>query len=129
MSLQTLYQAMRFGLVSGSGSVVNLMTFSLLHRLSLTPALCSAIAFLVACEYNFTLHTRLTFQVSPSAAGWFSWRFLALSVAALGVNLAVLYGGQHAGLPVLAAQTAGIAAGFPINFLGSRIWVFGRLST
>lgn len=127
MNRHTASQALRFVLVSGSGTVINLMTFSLLRRMSVPAGICSVAAFAVACEYNFTLHARVTFQVGQRTAGWFSWRFFVLSSATLGVNLLVLYAAQRAGLPALVAQLAGIAVGFPINFAGSRLWVFQRL--
>lgn len=126
MSPKLLGQTVRFATVSGSGTIVNLATFWLLRHGSVPDLASGAVAFIVACHYNFALHSRITFAPVPSGAAWFSLRFLALSVAALGVNLAVLSSVRHTGAPALAAQTAGIALGFPVNFIGSRRWVFSQ---
>lgn len=124
MSGAPVAQAIRFGVVGASGTLINLIVFALLHDLRLASLLCGAVAFVVACQYNFLLHSRVSFRsgARPTLGG--AARFLALSSATLGLNLSMLSGLQHVGASALVAQAAGIAAGFPVNFLGARAWVF-----
>jgi putative flippase GtrA len=111
-----------FALVSGSGTVVNLVAFALLHHVvGLPPILCGALAFAVACQHNATWHAHVTFRVRAHSR---RTRYAALSLATLAVNLAVLHAIARAGVAPVVAQAVGIAAAAPLNFLGSRRWVF-----
>ena len=98
----------RFGLVGGSGVLVNLLVTILLKRggphfenvlidLPLTDFnvrwyhLYSMIAFFVANLWNFQLNRRFTFR-SAQHSGWFReyWPFLAVGLAAQVVGLGIL---------------------------------------
>jgi len=118
-------RAAMFVLVSGSGTAVNLAVFALLdHVVGLPPLVCSAIAFLVACRHNVTWHAQLTFRAGGEAAQSRRIRYVVLSTATLSINLCVLNALARAGVTPVLAQAAGILSACPINFLGSRRWVF-----
>lgn len=119
-------QAARFAAVSGSGTAVNLGAFTMMTALGSPPALSAAVAFLLACGHNFALHRRITFARLAPAGALGPLRFLVLSTVTLGVNLGALAALQHAGLPLPLAQAGGIAVASPLNFLGSRTWVFAQ---
>ena len=123
-----LPQALRFLAVGALGTAVNLVVFLALHSgLGLLAPVSSVIAFLVAWQHNVLLHSRFTFL---SAAGnhlpWHRFRYLVLTTATLLVNIAVLELLRSADVPAGFAQLAGIATATPLNYLGSRNWVFQR---
>jgi putative flippase GtrA len=119
-------QPLRYLAVSGSGTAVNFATFSLLRAFAVPTMACAAMAFAVACRHGFASHQRFTFAVQTAARGRRSLKFLLLSLATLGVNLAVLSALAAAGVSPLFAQVAALAAACPLNFLGSRRWVFAE---
>lgn len=124
-------QALRFLAVGALGTAVNLVVFLALHALGLAAVVASVVAFLVAWQHNVFLHGRFTFLgAAGSDLPWHRTRYLALTTATLLVNLAVLEllrGG--AGVPAGLAQLAGIATATPLNYLGSRSWVFQAQSS
>jgi putative flippase GtrA len=119
---------LRFCVVGTSGYVVNSGLFWLLDR-SLAYPMAFALAFVCAATSNFALNRAWTFgtggRVSPQYA-----RFLAVSLLALGVDLAVLSAlVELAGAPKLVAAAAAILAATPASFAGNRLWTFRRPAT
>ena len=53
-------------------------------------------------------------------------RFLAVSLAALGANLAILALLVAVGLPKVPAQAVAIVLVTPLSFLGNKLWSFRR---
>ena len=122
-------QLVRFGIVGGSGYVVNLIVFALLAELADFHHIPAAIgAFLVAVTNNFAWNRLWTFRAQapgrhPAHQGM---RFLIVSVIGLAVNLVVLEA-LISGLDVseLPAQAIAVAVAMPANFIGNKLWTFG----
>jgi dolichol-phosphate mannosyltransferase len=122
-------QLVRFCVVGASGYVVNLATFTLcVHGFDLNYRLAAAAAFLVAVSNNFAWNRSWTFRDARGGhAGFQAARFLAVSVGAFLVNLAVLEALVSGfGLPEVPAQALAIALATPFNFLGNKLWSFAR---
>jgi dolichol-phosphate mannosyltransferase len=121
-------QLFKFGLVGGTGYFVNLAVFALLNQvLSVHHLLAAVGAFCVAVTNNFLLNRHWTFQATRGHAGFQAARFFAVSVLALGVNLALLYLlVDVASAPELPSQAVSVAAAMPLNFVGNKLWTFGK---
>ena len=120
-------QLVRFGLVGVSGYVVNLTVFALLvEGAALHHALAAVGAFCIAVSNNFLWNRHWTFAAADGHAGFQAARFLAVSVAALGINLIVLQVLiEVAGIDELPAQAIAVATAMPFNFVGNKLWTFG----
>jgi dolichol-phosphate mannosyltransferase len=120
------WQLFKFGLVGGSGYLVNLGVFALLSSNLGVHHIAAAIgAFCVAVSSNFFWNRHWTFAAGDGHAGFQAARFFAVSVAALLINLAVLealVGGTSLG--DLSAQAIAVAVAMPFNFLGNKLWTF-----
>jgi len=119
-------QLLKFGLVGASGYVVNLAAFAALTGgLGLHHVAAAVGAFCVAVSNNFVWNRRWTFDSAARRARLQAARFLAVSVASLCLNLAVLQllvaSGTVADLP---AQAIAVAVAMPFNFVGNRLWTF-----
>jgi putative flippase GtrA len=121
-------QLFKFGVVGVSGYVVNLVVFALLTQGAEMYHLLAAVAsFCVAVSNNFLLNRHWTFQATEGHAGFQAARFFTVSVLALGVNLLFLYLlVDVASAPELPAQAIAVAGAMPFNFLGNKLWTFGR---
>jgi dolichol-phosphate mannosyltransferase len=119
-------QFLRFAVVGASGYVVNLAVFWLAfdavgvdHRAAATAA------FAVAVTNNFLWNRYWTFDAAGGHAGFQAARFLAVSLAAFLLSLAVLeLLVSVAGVPELPAQATAIVCATPLNFIGNRLWSF-----
>jgi len=120
------WQLVRFGLVGGSGYLINLAVFALLRSdLGLHQALAAVGAFCVAVTSNFFWNRHWTFAATDGHAGFQAARFFAVSVGALAINLVVLEGLVMAtSLGDLSAQAIAVAVAMPFNFLGNKLWTF-----
>jgi putative flippase GtrA len=120
------WQLLKFGLVGGSGYLVNLGVFALLSSdLGIHHAIAAIGAFAVAVSSNFLWNRHWTFAAGDGHAGFQAARFFAVSLAALLINLAVLealVGGTSLG--DLPAQAIAVAVAMPFNFLGNKLWTF-----
>ena len=122
-------QLFKFGVVGGSGYVVNIIAFAVLTQAADLHHIPAAIgAFLVAVTNNFLWNRQWTFRAEapgrhPAHQGA---RFLVVSVVGLGVNLAVLEA-LVTGFDVgeLPAQAVAVAIAMPVNFIGNKLWTFG----
>ena len=121
-------QLFKFGVVGGTGYVVNLVVFALLNGALDVHHIAAAVgAFCVAVTNNFLWNRRWTFRATDGHRGFQAARFFAVSVLALGVNLVLLYLlVDVAGAPELPSQALAVAAAMPFNFIGNKLWTFGR---
>jgi len=119
-------QLFKFGLVGGSGYLINLGVFALLAGILDTHHTLAAIgAFSVAVTNNFLWNRHWTFAAGDGAAGFQAARFFAVSLLALGLNLILLEALLASGsVGELAAQAIAVAVAMPLNFLGNRLWTF-----
>jgi putative flippase GtrA len=120
------WQLIKFGLVGGSGYLVNLGVFALLSgNLGVHHLIAAVGAFGVAVSSNFFWNRHWTFAAGDGHAGFQAARFFAVSLAALLINLVVLealVGGTSMG--DLGAQAIAVAVAMPFNFLGNKLWTF-----
>jgi putative flippase GtrA len=118
----------KFGLVGASGYVVNLIVFAaLVEGLDVHHISAAIGAFVVAVTNNFLWNRHWTFDAAGGHAGQQAWRFLAVSIAGLGINLIALQILIAAvGIPELPAQALAVAVAMPANFIGNRLWTFDR---
>ena len=118
-------QLSKFGLVGGSGYVINLSVFAVLvEALGLHHSLGAIGAFCVAVSSNFYWNRHWTFRASDGHAGFQAARFFAVSIGGLLVNLAILEALIGAGLSALPAQAIAVALVMPLNFVGNKLWTF-----
>jgi putative flippase GtrA len=119
-------QLLKFGLVGGSGYVINIAVFAFLTgSLGLHHAPAAVGAFCVAVFNNFIWNRHWTFGPGEDHPAFQAVRFFAVSVAALAINLVVLEALIAAtSLGDVAAQAIAVAVAMPFNFLGNKLWTF-----
>ena len=119
-------QLLKFGLVGGSGYVINLAVFAVLSgNLGVYHAVAAVGAFAVAVTNNFLWNRYWTFGPGDGPAGFQAARFFAVSLASLGINLIVLEALVASGTcGELTAQAIAVAVAMPFNFLGNKLWTF-----
>jgi dolichol-phosphate mannosyltransferase len=119
-------QLLKFGIVGGSGYLINLAVFAVLAGgLGLHHLLAAIGAFCVALANNFLWNRHWTFDAGHGHPGFQAARFFAVSVGALLINLVVLealVSGTSMG--DLTAQAIAVAVAMPFNFLGNKLWTF-----
>ena len=120
-------QLVKFGVVGGSGYVVNLAVFAAAVTLADVHHLVAAtIAFVVAVSNNFWWNRHWTFGARDGHAGFQAARFFSVSVGAFVFGAAILELLVNvAGVPEIGAQAISIAAATPLNFVGNKMWSFG----
>ncbi len=120
-------QLLRFGVVGGSGVVVNLAVFALVHGiLEAGYTVAAVVAWTIAVCNNFLLNRSWTFRAREGRAAFQGSRFLGVSLAAFAVQLGLLRLLVEGGAPALAAQAVAIGLATPVNFVGNKLWSFGR---
>lgn len=119
-------QLFKFGLVGCSGYLINLAVFAVLaDNLGLHHMGAAIGAFCVAVSNNFLWNRHWTFEAGGEHAGFQAMRFLAVSVGALLLNLAVLEAlVVGTSLGDLSAQAIAVAMAMPFNFVGNKLWTF-----
>jgi putative flippase GtrA len=119
-------QLVRFGLVGGTGFVVNVGVYTLcVHALSIDYRIAFVLAWLVAVTNNFVLNRHWTFAARAGSVRFQAIRFFVVSVAAavFGFLLLTLFV-EAAGMAKVPAEALAVAASTPLNFLGNKLWSF-----
>ena len=118
-------QLLQFGLVGGSGYVVNLAVFAVLNGpLDIHYIAAAILAFCVAVTNNFWWNRHWTFDAKHGHAGFQAARFFTVSVLALVINLIALKLLVGGGVTELPAQAIAVAIAMPFNFVGNKLWTF-----
>jgi dolichol-phosphate mannosyltransferase len=128
-----LRQFIKFAIVGGSGTLINLGVFSLIifvyakaatTRPLLVEQVASGIAFCAAVVSNYYFNRRWTFRHSGPVIAHFG-RFFLVSCLGLVLNV-FFYTALHswAGLGEHLSELLAIACVMPVNFLGSKFWAF-----
>jgi dolichol-phosphate mannosyltransferase len=119
-------QLLKFGLVGGSGYLINLAVFAVLAgNLGVYHSVAAIGAFAVAVTNNFLWNRHWTFARGDGRASFQAVRFFAISIASLAINLVVLEGLLASELcGELTAQAIAVAVAMPFNFLGNKLWTF-----
>ncbi|HWH13552.1 MAG TPA: GtrA family protein [Miltoncostaeaceae bacterium] len=118
-------QLVRFCVVGASGYVVNLAVFAVVLKAFGAHHIVAAVAaFCVAWLNNFALNRNWTFRGRAGSALGQGARYLAVSVASLGLNVVMLEALVRGGLAEISAQALAIALVTPVVFLLNRRWAF-----
>jgi putative flippase GtrA len=118
-------QLLKFGVVGGSGYLINLGVFAFLSgNLGVYHAVAAIGAFCFAVTSNFLWNRYWTFGPGEGLAHLQAARFLAVSVACLMINLIMLELLVSSGMSELAAQAIAVAVAMPFNFVGNKLWTF-----
>jgi putative flippase GtrA len=119
-------QLLQFGLVGGSGYIVNLAVFAVVNGpLDIHYIAAAILAFCVAVTNNFWWNRHWTFDDAKHGhAGFQAARFLTVSVLALVINLIALKLLVGGGVTELPAQAIAVAIAMPFNFVGNKLWTF-----
>ncbi len=119
-------QLVRFGVVGGSGFVVNVAVYAVCAQaLGIEYRVSSVVAWLVAVLNNFVLNRHWTFDAAAGSAHLQARRFFVVSLVAEGFSLGLLtVFVQDAGIAKVSAQALAVAAVMPLNFLGNKLWSF-----
>lgn len=121
-------QLVKFSFVGATGYVINLAAFSaLVEAAGVHYRTAAVLAFCVAVSNNFLWNRHWTFKATHSSAGFQAARFLVVSLFALAFNLVVLeLLVVLAGMPKIPAQAVAVLAATPLNFVGNKLWSFGK---
>ncbi len=121
-------QLFKFGLVGGSGYLINLAVFAVLaSNLGIHHSVAAVGAFAVAVTSNFLWNRHWTFGSGDGPAGFQAARFFAVSLASLALNLVVLEALMATeSVGTLTAQAIAVAVAMPFNFLGNKLWTFAQ---
>lgn len=121
-------ELVKFSAVGASGYVVNLAVYATLVKgLGVHYILAALLAFCVAVTNNFLWNRHWTFRATEGHMGFQAARFFTVSVVALGLNLIVLEALVNFGdVEKVLAQAIAILAATPLNFIGNKLWSFGK---
>lgn len=118
-------QLAKFCIVGASGYAVNLGVYSVLvHVASVNYIVAAVCSFAVAVTNNYTWNRLWTFRSERGHIALQGAKFLVVSLAALGANVAVLAILVAVGVPKIPAQAAAIVLVTPLSFLGNKLWSF-----
>jgi putative flippase GtrA len=119
-------QLIRFGLVGGTGFIVNVGVYAAcVHILSIDYRVAFVLAWLVAVTNNFLLNRHWTFDAAAGSVRFQAIRFFVVSlVAALFGFLLLTLLVESAGLAKVPAEALAVAASTPLNFIGNKLWSF-----
>ena len=118
-------QLLKFCVVGATGYAVNLGVYAALVEGAglhyLVAAVCS---FVVAVANNYTWNRLWTFRDQRGHVALQGAKFLVVSLAALGANIALLALLVAVGMPKIPAQAVAIVLVTPLSFLGNKLWSF-----
>jgi putative flippase GtrA len=121
-------QLVKFSFVGATGYVINLAVYSaLLKGADVHYRTAAVLAFCVAVTNNFLWNRHWTFKATDGHAGFQAARFFVVSLCALAFNLLVLELLVSVGdMPKIPAQAIAVLAATPLNFVGNKLWSFGK---
>ena len=118
-------ELLKFSVVGLSGYIVNLAVYVALLKAAglhyLPAAVCS---FVVAVTNNYLWNRLWTFRSSRGHVYYQGMRFLVVSLAALGLNLAILRVLVGLGTDKILAQAVAIVLVTPFSFSANKLWSF-----
>jgi len=117
----------KFGIVGGSGYMVNLIAFDVASHLGADHLVAATVAFLAAVGNNFHWNRRWTFSHVTEAVHRQARRFLIVSTVSFFFSLGILeLLVEGAGMNTLLAQAIAIACAMPFAFVANRVWTFAE---
>ena len=122
---QNWIELVKFSIVGASGYVVNLAVYvALLRGAGLHYVAAAVCSFAVAVTNNYTWNRHWTFRGHRGHLYYQGFRFLVVSIVALGANLLLLRGFVAGGVDKIAAQALAVVLVTPLNFVGNKLWSF-----
>lgn len=144
---------LKFGLVGGFGTIVNLIVFALLTLAGVHPLISATVSFIVAATFNYILNSVWVFKDRGHKCTKTLWvKFMCVSVFSLCINLIVLFIMEKYIMPLfmkwwfiekimqitagilnvktmskitaLYSQAVGIACSMIFNFIGNNLITF-----
>ena len=144
---------LKFGLVGGLGTIVNLVIFALLTLAGVHPLISATVSFIVAATFNYILNSVWVFKDRGHDCNITLWaKFMCVSVFSLCINLIVLFIMEKYIMPLvmkwwfineimqitagilnvktmskitaLYSQAVGIACSMIFNFIGNNLITF-----
>jgi dolichol-phosphate mannosyltransferase len=117
----------KFGVVGGSGYVVNLGVYTILLKGFGVHYLAAAtVSFVVAASWNYGWNRHWTFREQRGHFAYQGMRFFAVAGMVYIANLGVLSLLVSLGAGKVIAQAVAIVVVTPLNFLGNKLWSFRR---
>jgi dolichol-phosphate mannosyltransferase len=121
-------QLLKFVAVGASGYAVNIGVYALVHEaLGIGHLRSATAAFVVAVFNNCWWNRHWTFAAGQGHAGFQAARFFAVSLGAfffaLGISQLLV---STTDIPDVMAQGISIVVATPLNFIGNKMWSFGR---
>lgn len=118
-------QLAKFCAVGASGYAVNLGVYTaLVHAAGLNYIAAAVCSFAVAVTNNYVWNRVWTFRRERGHVALQGAKFLVVSLAALGTNIAFLALLVEVGVSKVPAQAAAIVLVTPLSFLGNKLWSF-----
>jgi dolichol-phosphate mannosyltransferase len=118
-------ELLKFSVVGLSGYIVNLAVYvSLLKAAGLHYLPAAVCSFVVAVTNNYLWNRLWTFRSSRGHVYYQGMRFLIVSLAALGLNLAILRVLVGLGTDKILAQAVAIVLVTPFSFSANKLWSF-----
>jgi len=122
------YQLLKFSAVGLLNTGLHYAVFLVLLRLGhLNYLVASALGYCTGLVNSYLLNRRWTFESRDPKRHLEFGRFVAVNMAALGLNSTVLYGCvSQLGLRPEVGQGIALVISLGVNFLGNRLWTFKR---
>jgi len=122
-----IFQGIRFALVGGIGTLVNLSLLYILTDIyGILYLISETIAFTVSVIHNYFWNKSFTFEedIKEKVIGK-GMKFTIICILALIVNLSVLFIlVEYFGIFYLYSEVGAISVAFFVNFFGNRFWTF-----
>jgi dolichol-phosphate mannosyltransferase len=126
-AMPELRTLVKFGIVGGSGYLVNLVAFDIASHLGAHYLIAATVAFFAAVGNNFHWNRRWTFAaVGTEAIHRQARRFLIVSTISFFFSLGILDLLVRGGLNSLVSQAIAIACAMPFAFVANRVWTFAE---
>jgi putative flippase GtrA len=117
---------LRFGIVGIGGSVLGIALFSLMvGPLGLDHRVAAALSTSTALSVTFVVNRSWTFEAEHGMARSQAWRFVVVSLVAVGVNVAaVAVLVDLGGVPKVLGAILAVGFQAPVSYVGNRVWTF-----
>jgi putative flippase GtrA len=127
LSVRNWQQLGKFCVVGAVGYLINLAVYDALLHKGLHYLVAATCSFLVAVTSNYTWNRLWTFRGQRGHVAYQGFRFLVVSTIALAANLVILHLLVDSfDVGKVLAQAIAIVLVTPWNFVGNKLWSFGR---
>ncbi|MHA1781913.1 MAG: GtrA family protein [Promethearchaeota archaeon] len=130
-SWKVVFQAFRFAIVGGLGTIVNiLILFFLTEILYIFYIMSEIIAFIISSIHNYVLNKIWTFKEGFREKFMIKYtQFFFISIISLFINLSILFIlVEYFGFWYIFGEIVAICIAFIFNFIGNKIWTFSQNS-